>query len=173
MKIYKFKAYSEALGISNPMTLQELVATQSDFNEFEEYIQYLGFQDRTDTEVYEGDVLELPITEELMSPNTGGFFNSNLGKTITQEQNITSVILEMRHNHPQLGTHYKVYFMRDGAIERDEDGLPECVAMSSDSNFPMYLCQYGATIIGNTISNKNILNELDNRTHTYNKIPQI
>lgn len=161
MDIQKFKAYSKELGVSEPQTLQDLVSHQTDFGEYDVYLQYLGYNDFNKEEVYEGDVLELKITEELMDHNKNMFFNSNIGKYIEKEGNITSVILLNRANKRCMSMNYEVYFCVNGKIERfEDDNSLKSSCIGEDSNFPQYLCSKGATIIGNIIMDENILENM-------------
>ena len=144
----KFKAYSKILGISEPMTLKELTRGLTDFDEYDYYLQYLGYHDKSDRELYEGDVVELTITDDLMKSS---FSNSNMGKYIEEHPNVTSVVIEHKPNTDCLSMSYVVYAKVNGEFEYLPNKMPKTLAYGEDSMFPKYLAQKGAVYIGNTI----------------------
>lgn len=154
----KFKGYSNVHGLSDPCTLKHLMYYGKDLLlRSDTFIQYLGYHDFNSVEVYEGDVLELKITDELMNHKENMFFNSNIGKYIEKEGNITSVILVNKYDKDCMSMDYEIYFCRDCKIERDNDGIPDIGSMGDDKMFPQYLCCKGAVIIGNIVVDKDIL----------------
>lgn len=155
-----FKAFSKNLRMSEAITFKELVSTRTDFDEFDIFIQFLGISDAENTELFEGDIIELKITEELMDHNKNMFFNSNLGKLIEKEKDITSVLLFFEFDKNYMTSEYKVYFCYNGKIERDKNGEISYVTSGSDINFPLYLTNKGAIKVGNILLNENLLNNL-------------
>ena len=130
------------------------------FSKFDELLQFANFQDFNKTDVYDGDILQLKITPELMDHTKNAFYNSNLGRYIKQEKNITDVYLVINgpeHNKLFL---YELYMARDHKLERDDDDKPEYNCIGEDSSFPMYLVQKGATIIGNLYETPNFMDNL-------------
>ena len=137
------------------MTIHELTASVSSYDD---YLQYQGFQDADNNSVYEGDLLELKITDELMDRKKNLFYNSNLGIDLRKHPRVISVLCHIEHNtSDHIGCHYGIYYMdreRDIVIE---DGTPEIstIAMGCKCNFPIYLCQKGAVRIANSVTAHN------------------
>lgn len=133
-------------------TLPELIKSGK---EYAEYLQYQGFNDKSGREVYQGDLLELKITDELMDFPKDGFANSNLGKDLKKHPKVISVLCHIGYDGvSRIGCSYDVYYMdRDRRIVNN-DGEPEVypIASGTDTNFPMYLCQKGATVIANSVT---------------------
>lgn len=154
----KFKAVTP-YGLSDAFTLQEAIQNKTHLPHIvHEYIQYMGIADANHTDVYEGDILELKITEELMNHETDSFFNSNLGKTVEKEGDISSILLVFNKEHTRMSTPYELYFVRtNGKINRDDNNTIESEAIGEDSLFPCYLCNKGAIVIGNQIAEPNFL----------------
>lgn len=158
LRTKKFKAYSEQLGMSEALTLRELVTRQTDFGEFDEYLQYLGFTDANRRELYEGDVIELTITPDMLDIHKNAFAASNIGKYIIEQKNITSLICEFVADSTTLSTKYNLYCLRNGKILRHKDGaLKEMYFHTEDSLFPQYLINKGAVYIGNIIENPELI----------------
>lgn len=158
MEVQKFKGYSEESGLTDAYTLQDLMTgTLKDYSTF---LQFLGYVDANKTEVYEGDVLELKITDDLMNHEKNAFYNSNLGQHIEKEGNITSVILLNSADKTCMSMDYKGYFCVNGKIERYEDGELEIAFRGDDKSFPQYLCCKGATIVGNIVADKDIIERM-------------
>ena len=153
----KFKAYSSILGMSEPMGLKELIQNSTDFDEFEIYLQYLGYNDANNRELYEGDVIELTITEDLMNPEKNMFFNSNLGKYIKEHPNITHIVLEHDIEPGSLSMNYAVYAKVDGEFQYFDDDTIKRLTYGEDSSFPKYLVHKGAVYIGNIIENPKLI----------------
>jgi hypothetical protein len=118
----------------------------------------LGYKDKNKREIYEGDVIELIITKELMDKTQNTFFNSNLGKYIESHPNITSIVLAHNITY-HLTMNYTVYTKVNGAFEYEDDKTPKILTNGEDSNFPIYLAQKGATYIGNVIENPYLIKQ--------------
>lgn len=136
-----------------PIALLDLVGNS---NKADMYLQAIGIKDADKEEIYEGDVLELRITDELMDPNKNMFYNSNLGKAMSKDRSITSVICVIRSDNDKLQCGYKVYFANKDGVILDEDE-PDVQATGYEVLFPSYLCEKGARIIGNIVNNSDIL----------------
>lgn len=134
------------------MTLSELIRSGKTYDE---YLQYQGFEATGDRPVYQGDVLELKITDELMDVTKDHFSISNIGKYLKEHPKVISVLCHIRYDDvTRIGCHYDIYYMdRDRNIV-DTDGEPttEPITTGCDTDFPMYLCQKGARVIANTIT---------------------
>lgn len=163
MQQIKYKAYSKEFGMSKALDFKTLISGTTDFSEYTTYLQYLGFNDSKHKEVYEGDVLRLDITDELMDHSKNLFFNSNFGKYIEklrETENVTGFILHLDcANSSSRSIYYKGFVEIDGFIERYHDDSKDLKydCYSQDCDFPMYVCEKGAYIIGNTVENEDIL----------------
>lgn len=151
----KFTPLTKKDGLCVPgreMPLSELIKSGSPYDA---YLQYQGFQDADKNPVYEGDLLELKITDELMDSRKDLFYNSNLGINLKKHPKVISVLCHIEHNTSDfIGCHYGIYYMdRERGIVA-EDATPEIsvIAMGCDCNFPIYLCQKGAVRIANTVT---------------------
>ena len=136
-------------------TLSELIESGK---QYAEYLQYQGFNDKSGKEVYQGDLLELKITDELMDFPKDGFANSNLGKDLKKRPRVISVLCHIGYDGvSRIGCSYDVYYMdRDRRIVNDKDEPEICpIASGTDTDFPMYLCQKGATVIANSVTTTN------------------
>lgn len=125
------------------------------------YLQYVGITKGDGQELYEGSVLELRITDEIMDPHKNLFYNSNLGKAMAQDRSIKSVICIIDDNNSELHCGYKVYFMQESGIIKDEED--ECFkeqAVGYETLFPSYLCEKGAKVIGNLAVTPDILENI-------------
>lgn len=133
-------------------TLSELIR---EGRTYDEYLQYQGFEATGNRPVYQGDVLELKITDELMDITKDHFSISNIGKDLKERPKVISVLCHIRHDDiTRIGCDYDIYYMdRDRSI-MNHDNEPEIrpVASGCDTDFPMYLCQKGAKVIANTVT---------------------
>lgn len=163
MQQIKYKAFSKELGISEALDFKTLISKLTDFPQYDTYLQYLGFEDGKKEEVYEGDVLRLDITDELMDPSNNMFFNSNLGKYIAklrESQNVTGFILYLDCVDAKCRSlYYKGMMEIDGFIERLDKDTEELkwACYSQDCDFPRYICEKGAYLMGNTVVNERLL----------------
>lgn len=162
MQQIKYKAFSKELGMTEALNFKTLISQLTDFSNYDTYLQYLGFEDSKNAEVYEGDVLRLDITDELMNPSNNMFFNSNLGKYISelrQTQNVTGFILHLDCADTKCRSmYYKGFIEIDGFIERSEKtNVLNWACYSQDCDFPRYLCEKGAYLMGNTVENEYLL----------------
>lgn len=139
-----------------PMTLKEIA---SGGVAYDCYLQYTGFKDANKSEVYEGAVLELRLTDELMDRSKNTFYNSNLGKEVSKDRSIKSVICVMGANNKVLQCEYTVYFMHECGIELDDGKYVE-EAFGTDTLFPRYLCEKGAVVIANIAVNTEVLRDI-------------
>lgn len=158
---YKFKFYSEN-GQVAIKTLEELLDNNKLFNplsfpisSIKEKVIFLGLKDANGNEIFDKDILELEITEELMETS---FSNSNLAKAIKKQGDIKSAILIFTGIVNDLNTPYELYFVKENnKIDLYENGEFVCEAVSSDSMFPSYICCKGAKIIGNLVEEPDFL----------------
>lgn len=159
MQVQKFKLFNRTTGFADKaLSLKELLTRGHELlYEYDEFLQFLGYHDSDGKEVYEGDVLILNITEDLMNHEISSFYNSNLGRIIEREGDITNVILVNNPNKQFMSMDYTIYFCRNGRIARDEDGDFQVVCLGDDKAFPQYLCNKGAIVLGNIIEDKNFL----------------
>lgn len=168
MRNYKFKGLDKENNFTKSFTLDEIVhnekINENDRNEFsrfkncEKYVQYLGFHDNNNTEIYEGDILQIKITDELLngfSNASKNFIQSEIGKYLLSNRHIDSIlIVSSRLNNPTMSFYYSCYFTIDGKVEtfKQCNDLKRFI-WGEDSYFMKYLAKYGAVIIGNTLNN--------------------
>lgn len=156
----KFKFYCKELGMTEAFSINELkTSVIRNAEAYDKTLQYLGYKDANARELYEGDVIELTITDELMDIHKNSFIGSNLGKYIQKsiEENnpITSVICAIEHENNCLTTGYKIYCLRKGKIQRygNDGALDVDTSSYNDGYFPSYLAKKGAVWIGNILEN--------------------
>lgn len=158
MKSHEFLCYNTKSGIiREPRSLRNLIANQATATEF---LQCYGFNDANKTPVCEGDILVLHITEDLMNPKKDMFFNSNLGKRISEDGHITHVICVLDNDNKFIGCPYTIYFCHDGHIDKTDDNKIDYECMSNDTNFPLYLINKGAIIESNIVVDTDALNKM-------------
>lgn len=153
-------------------TLSELIRSGKTYDE---YLQYQGFEASDGRPVYQGDVLELKITNELMDVTKDHFSISNMGKDLKERPKIISVLCHIRYDDvTRIGCYYDIYYMdRDrNIVDMDDEPTTEPITMGCDTNFPMYLCQKGAKVIDNTVTSKaNVLEQIVDYTQYTRSMP--
>lgn len=98
--------------------------------------------------MFEGDVLELEVTEEL--------YDSDLGQPLRANPNATSILCVMEHEKRYAGCDYAVYFKTEDGVLQNENG-PIKQHGGKDDSFPRYLCEKGALCKGNVVADPNLL----------------
>ncbi len=163
-KKFRFSRYGSAE--HQHLSMEDLLSGRMPDNAPGAVSQWLGFKDAGKDEVYEGDILELCITEEIMDRRRSTFPGSNLGKKMLERPEVLSCILFMcPPGTGAAGCHYELYFMDyDRSIIRDEDGNAEVQAMGSDSMFPRYMVEKGARVITDAFADTSALYNIIHHT---------
>lgn len=152
------------------MTLEKLIKNGMTFKE---YLRFTGFEDANKQKVYEGSVIELMITDELMDTEKNTFYNSNLGKAMSKNRSIKSVLCEIANDQDQLQCRYTVYFVTEDGVILDDDGKADEQALGYDTLFPKYICAKGGRVIGNTVINHDIVTNIKNYSNWANEKTEI
>lgn len=130
----------------------------------DEYLQYTGVDDKDKHRVYQGDLLELQITDELMDHSKNTFFNSNLGIDLRKHPDVISVLLYAEYNPETkfIGCYYDVYYMNKDfkIIDENNEISTEPIVSSGGTMFPCYLCEKGARIITSTLNITDVLQNI-------------
>lgn len=142
------------------ITIKELIGKHLIYDE---YLQYTGVDDKDKHPVYQGDLLELQITDELMDRNKNMFFNSNLGIDLKDRPEVISVLLHVEYNSETkfIGCYYTVYYMDKEfkIVDAHNETCIKPIVSADGTLFPCYLCEKGARIITSTL---NITDTLQN-----------
>lgn len=150
----KFKCFDKKAKKWSKTPLEYQIKDINYYTDYE-WCQYLGLHDADDKELYQGDIIELEITEKLMKTS---FRSSNLGKYCKKHPEITDILL-IFDNSNILTMQYKVAQKINGNLDYDEegDGDLNIITYGEDSNFPQYLISKGAIYIGNILEKESIL----------------
>lgn len=136
--------------MSEPYTIQDLIVMRPTLYPDSIAIQCLGLQDARKQDLYEGDILKLTVTEDLMNPKKNTFYNSNLGKAVAQDREITAVLCALQYEKTVAGCQYIVYFEKNKTYVQKGHGA-DCI-------FLQYLVSKGAVRMGNMITDPDLLN---------------
>lgn len=123
-----------------------ILTPYGDYQVVEESVgQYTGLNDINGKEIYEGDILRLNVTDELIESS---FNNSNLGKKVL-EKKATNVTVVFKNDKKILGIFFDLYFEIEGKL----------ISLGSDRGhlFPMYVVEKGGEVIGNIYENPELL----------------
>lgn len=142
----KFKCFDKKAKKWSKTPLEYQIKDINYYTDYE-WCQYLGLHDVDDKELYQGDMIELEITEKLMKTS---FRSSILGKYCEKHPEITHIILEFKMQDI-ISMKYNVYPKMNGKINYKKNGKAEKLTSGEDSNFPQYLIQKGAKYIGNIL----------------------
>lgn len=112
-------------------------------------LQEIGLKDSEGISVYEGAILSLKITDELLQTT---FTNSNIGKAVV-EQGLSELILILEDSK-LASKQYSLYFKKGTEYIRDSKGGLKVQAKGADIYFPAYLIQRGAKVVGNQFVDK-------------------
>jgi len=92
MRTLKFRAYSKELGMSKPTDFATLIGENTDFDEFDAYMQFTGLTDKVGVEIYEGDIVEEPGARYKVVYHADGFYLQN---TYDPDK----MLLQLRHGY--------------------------------------------------------------------------
>lgn len=162
----KFKCFveGEPLKTTTVFDMNDVNLDPMNIPHFDLALPFVHMQDIKETDIYTGDVLCLTITDELMRST---FSDSNLGKHIKEQPDITEVYLAICQ--PKEGVaitpfNYRLYFAHNHKIERWDDDDPNSEIMhhccGEDTLFPKYVIVKGAKIVANLYETPDFLNNL-------------
>lgn len=152
MKNIKFKCFDKEKKEWSKSPLEYQIRDINYYTDYE-WCQYLGFNDANDKELYQGDVVELEITDDLMQTS---FCSSNLGKYCISHPQVTHIILEFEMQDV-LSIRYNVHQKINDKIDYRKNGYAKIIISGEDSNFPRYVIQKGAKYIGNILEQPTLL----------------
>ena len=62
MREIKFRAWSDGLGMTEPFTLRECI--NSDIDEYDIYLRYVGLNDKNKREIFENDIVKVKYLDD-------------------------------------------------------------------------------------------------------------
>lgn len=150
----KFKIYNPDYGFTDSMTLKEIAESKIHLAENDKFVQFLGYQDADKRDVYEYDVLELPITKEFLESrwfSENKFFQKNKDK-------ITSLVIEHKPSKTS-GTRCFIYPKIENEFVYSRTQQVIYLTEVNDILLSDILARYGAAYIGNTLENPYLIQQ--------------